>query len=276
MIEMGNVSLDGDVVTKAGTKAGSGSVVQINLVDESDDQLIAEGLPLDILYEDEQVIVLNKKAGQVVHPGAGNSSGTLVNALLAHFPDIRAVGETDRPGVVHRIDKDTSGTLIFAKTQKAYKWLVRQFKTRELNKTYLALVDGKPPTPSGRIETPIVRDTKVRTRMAVGLRDQAKDAITEYFSLESFESHTLLEVHPITGRTHQIRVHLSYIGSPIVGDTLYGRRHPSLDVDRFFLHAQSLSVVLPNERVPRHFEAPLPDDLQRVLDQLHLEGRQTG
>lgn len=269
MIENSNVSLDGSVVDKAGTKAKPGS--EITLVDTRNetDGLVPEAIPLDILYEDTNVIVVNKPAGIVVHPGAGNASGTLVNALLAHYPPIRFVGEADRPGVVHRLDKETSGVLIFAKTEKAYKWLVKQFKSRDTSKTYLALVDGHPPTPTGRIEAPIERDTKIRTRMAVGLRGQGKNAESEYFELEKFENHSLLEVHPITGRTHQIRVHLSYIGVPVVGDTLYGRRRPSLELDRFFLHAITLSVKLPGDRIARTFEVPLPEELQNILETLN-------
>lgn len=265
MIESGNVTLDGIVVDKAGTKAKPGSEITIVDTRNDVDGLIPETIPLDVLYEDPNVIVVNKPSGIVVHPGAGNASGTLVNALLAHYPPIRNVGEAERPGVVHRLDKETSGVLIFAKTDKAYKWLVKQFKSRDTSKTYLALVDGHPPTPTGRIEAPIERDTKIRTRMAVGLRGQGKSATSEYFELEKFENHSFLEVHPITGRTHQIRVHLSYIGVPVVGDTLYGHRKPSVEIDRFFLHARSLSVKLPGDRVARTFEVPLPKDLQKIL-----------
>ena len=272
-IDMGNVTLDGDIVEKAGTQAKPGSVLEILVIKDDSDGLVPEEIPLDILYEDDHVIVINKDAGLVVHPGAGNPSGTVVNALLAHFPPIRNVGEPDRPGVVHRLDKDTSGVLIFAKTTKAYKWLVKQFKSRDVRKTYLALVDGHPPTPTGRIEAPIERDTKIRTRMAVGLRGQGKSAVTEYFELKRYEKHSYLEVHPITGRTHQIRVHLSYLEVPVVGDTLYGHRNPSIDMDRFFLHAKSLSVKLPGDRAARTFSAPLTPELQSVLVTLKIEKR---
>jgi len=272
-IESGNVTLDGEVVYKAGSKTRIGDAITIRVPEDDSDGLVPEELPLDIIYEDHNVIVINKEAGQVVHPGAGNFSGTLVNALLAHFPPIRNVGEEERPGVVHRLDKDTSGVVIFAKTDKAYKWLVTQFKNRNTHKAYLALVDGKPPTPTGRIEAPIVRDRKDRTRMAVGLQGQGKKAISEYFSLEEFQRHTLLEVHPITGRTHQIRVHLSYLDVPVVGDKTYGRRHPSIEMDRFFLHAKSLSVKLPDDRAARKFEAELSEDLARILEWLRRNER---
>lgn len=269
LIEMGNVTLDGILVEKAGAKARPGSVVRIDVPEDDSDGLVPEDIPLDILFEDDQVIVINKPSGMVVHPGAGNQTGTVVNALLAHYPPIRNVGEEDRPGVVHRLDKETSGVLIFAKTEKAYKWLVKEFKSRDIDKAYLALVDGQPPTPTGRIEAPIIRDPNVRTRMAVGLRGQGKPAVTEYFTLENFENHTYLEAHPITGRTHQIRVHLSYLGTPVVGDSLYGRRRPSVEIDRFFLHARMLSIRLPGNRGMQTFEAPLPPELQAILNDLH-------
>jgi 23S rRNA pseudouridine1911/1915/1917 synthase len=269
MIEAGNVRLDGLVIEKAGVKAKPGGVLEILVIEENLDGLIPEDIPLAILYEDEHVILFDKPAGTVVHPGAGNSGGTLVNALLAYFPPIRQVGELDRPGVVHRLDKETSGVIIFAKSDKAYRWLVSEFKSREVHKTYLALVDGHPPTPTGRIEAPVVRDTRSRTRMAVGLRGQGQPAVSEYFTLDRFANHTYLEVHPITGRTHQIRVHLNYIGVPVVGDTLYGRRNPSIDMDRFFLHAKSITLRLPGERTARTFETPLPEELQNVLADLH-------
>jgi 23S rRNA pseudouridine1911/1915/1917 synthase len=273
LIEAGNVTLDDVVVNKAGEKLRSGSTLSILVPEDDSDGLVPENIPLDILYEDDQVIVLNKPSGVVIHPGAGNQSGTLVNGLLFYYPPIRDVGETERPGVVHRLDKETSGVLIFAKTNKAYKWLVKEFKSRDISKTYLALVDGQPPTPTGRIEAPIIRDANVRTRMAIGLRGQGKPAATEYFTLEDFQKHTYLEVHPITGRTHQIRVHLNYIGTPVVGDTLYGHRHPSIDMERFFLHACSLAIKLPGDRAPRTFEAPLPAELQAIIETLRQNER---
>jgi 23S rRNA pseudouridine1911/1915/1917 synthase len=264
------------VVDKAGEKAKPGDVITILVTEDDSDGLIPEEIPLNIIYEDQNVIVINKEAGQVVHPGAGNYFGTLVNALLAYYPPIRDVGEKERPGVVHRLDKDTSGAVIFAKTDKAYKWLVTQFKKRNTQKAYLALVDGKPPTPTGRIEAPIVRDRKDRTRMAVGLQGQGKKAVSEYFTIEEFQKHTYLEVHPITGRTHQIRIHLSYLDVPVVGDRIYGRRHPSIEMDRFFLHAKSLSIKLPGDRVPRTFNADLPEDLQKILEWLRRNERRLG
>ena len=272
-IQSGNVTVDGMVSKKAGIKIKTGSVVSVLVQDVESDGLTPENLPLNLIYEDDHVIVINKSAGMVVHPGAGNLSGTLVNALLAYYPPIRNVGEADRPGVVHRLDKNTSGALIFAKTDKAYRWLVTQFKSREITKIYIALVDGHPPTPSGRIEAPIERDIHHRTQMAVGMRGQGKPAISEYLELQRFRDHSLLEVHLITGRTHQIRVHLKYIGVPVVGDTIYGHRHPSINLERNFLHAKSLAVKLPSDRVPMTFEAPLPDELNAILLGLEKDER---
>jgi 23S rRNA pseudouridine1911/1915/1917 synthase len=270
LIDSGNVTVDQIPVFKAGTKLKQGSIVEILVPEDNSDGLVPEDIPLEIIFEDAKVLVINKPAGLVVHPGAGNPSGTIVNALLAYYPPIRKVGEPDRPGVVHRLDKDTSGVLIFAKTDDAYKWLVKQFKSHEIGKTYLALVDGHPPTPTGRIEAPIERDQVIRTQMAVGMRGQGKSAISEYFERQKYEEHSLIEIHPITGRTHQIRVHLSYIGAPVVGDTIYGHRHPSSPIDRFFLHAKLLSVRLPGDRSPSDFEAALPKELQEILDNLRI------
>ena len=276
LIDEGNVSLDEMIVEKGGVKVRAGNKITLVVPDDKVDGLIPEEIPLEIIFEDNAVIVVNKQAGMVVHPGAGNPSGTLVNALLALYPPIRQVGEPDRPGVVHRLDKETSGVLIFAKTDKAYKWLVKQFKSHDMQKIYLALVDGQPPTPTGRIEAPIARDPNIRTRMTAGLRGQGKLAVSEYFTLEKFNKHAYLEVHPITGRTHQIRVHLSYLGVPVVGDTVYGRRNPSIDMTGFFLHAKSLSIRLPGDRALRTFEAPLPPNLERVLSELRKTERKPG
>ena len=270
-IQSGYVSVDGVIETKASTKIKAGSEVRILIPENEIEDVIPENLSLDIIFEDDNVIVLNKPAGMVVHPGAGNFSGTLVNGLVSYYPPIRMVGEADRPGVVHRLDKDTSGVLMFAKTDIAYKWLVNQFKSRSVEKKYIALVDGHPPTKNGRIEAPILRDPHHRTRMAVGMKGQGKPAVSEYFELQRFEKHSLLEVHLITGRTHQIRVHMKYIGVPVAGDTLYGRRQSSIDLHRNFLHAKTLSVKLPGNRIPTTFEAPLPEELQMVVNTLKNE-----
>src|SRR5688572_13562672 len=171
----------------------------------------------------------------------------------------------ERPGVVHRLDKDTSGLILLAKNERAHRWLQDQFRLRKVEKTYLALVDGKPPTPSGRVEAYIGRDPSHRRRMAIVPESRGREAISEYKTVESFKDHTLLKFHPITGRTHQIRLHCAFLGCPIVGDEVYGRKKSSIEMERHFLHAYQLRIVLPGEKEPRIFEAPLPEELESVL-----------
>ena len=270
LIDEGKVSVNGYVKTKVALRLNSGDVVRVEVPDQVSEALMSEEMTLDILYEDESVLVVNKAAGMVVHPGAGNPKGTLVNAALAHFPGLKDVGETTRPGVVHRLDKETSGVIVLAKTEAAYHHLVRQFKSRKTEKTYLALVDGLPPTPTGRIEANVHRDERYRQKMAVAYEGKGRRAISEYSTLRNFDNHTLLEVKPLTGRTHQIRVHLAYIGSPVAGDQIYGRRKSSIPGERFFLHAQKLKIELPDGK-PREFMAPLPKELEDILTQLEGE-----
>lgn len=263
-IQAGQVTINGEVCLKPSTKLSPGDRVEIRLEKETEETLLAEDIPLNVLYVDENVIVINKPAGMVVHPGAGNQNGTLVNALLYRWPEIRDVGEAGRPGIVHRLDKETSGVLIVARNQEAYKWLVKQFKTRKTVKKYLALVDGHPPTPSGRIEANIGRDEIHRQRMTVKY-GKSRAAVSEYQTVQCYTRHTLLEVQPHTGRTHQIRVHLAFIQAPITGDKVYGRRKLSIPIDRFFLHANKLAIVLPGDKEATEFVAPLPEDLREII-----------
>jgi len=273
LILEGFVLVDGFPVNKNGLKIVQGQSINIDLPEEGDQPLEAEDIPLDVIYIDENAIVINKPAGMVVHPGAGNDSGTVVNAALGKWPELNSVGDPERPGVVHRLDKETSGVLLLARNPKAYGWFVSQFKQRKTKKAYLALVDGHPPTPEGRIEAGLHRDPKHRQRMAVALMGQGRSAITEYFRIKQFEDHDYLEVHPLSGRTHQIRVHLAYIGCPIVGDTLYGRKKSSLPLGRFFLHAQRLSICLPGEKQLTTFKSNLANDLFTQLSQLGEQQR---
>ena len=269
MISAGDVKVNGKAVFKPAYKLETGDKVTAIVVETVEELPAEQDIDLDVIYENEDVIVVNKPAGLVVHPGAGNAENTLVNALLFHWPQIAKVGEASRPGIVHRLDKDTSGVLIVAKTTSGYAWLVKQFKTRKAKKTYLALVDSKPPTPTGRIETSIGRDERHRQRMAVTFGDQGRKADSEYFTVADYRDHTLLEVNPLTGRTHQIRVHLAFLGCPVVGDQIYGRRKNSLETERFFLHASKLTIRLPGHEEETEFIAHLPADLQTILD--HLE-----
>lgn len=268
LIRQGLVTVDGEVASKSGLMLEAGAVVQVYIPPPVPTTLIAEPIPLDIVFENEDLIVVNKPAGMVVHPAAGHSAGTLVHAALAHAPQMLGIGGEGRPGVVHRLDKDTSGLILLAKNDAAHRWLQEQFRARQVEKVYLALVDGKPPTPTGRVEVAIGRDPTKRKQMAVVPSHKGRLAVSLYRTLEAFPRHTLLEVHPLTGRTHQIRLHLAFIGCPVVGDRVYGRRKPSLPLERQFLHAFRLRLRLPGERQPRTFEAPLPQDLERLLDDL--------
>jgi 23S rRNA pseudouridine1911/1915/1917 synthase len=271
LIQDGFVAVDGTPARKNGQMVERGSTVQVRLPPPIPTTLEPEAIPLDIVYENEDLMVVNKPAGMVVHPGAGHDRGTLVHAALAHSPDMSGIGGEGRPGVVHRLDKDTSGLILLAKTDAAHHWLQEQFSSRKVEKVYLALVEGQPPTPTGRIEAAIGRDAHQRKQMAVVAASKGREAVSEYRTLEAFPHYTLLEVHPITGRTHQIRLHLDFLGCPIVGDTVYGRRKASLPIQRHFLHAARLTIRLPGEDAPRTFEAPLPDELVQVLRGLRLE-----
>jgi 23S rRNA pseudouridine1911/1915/1917 synthase len=268
LIADGFVEVDGRAAKKAGQPLEGGSTVTVRIPPPASTELLAEEIPLDIVFENDDLIVVNKPAGMVVHPAAGHASGTLVNAMLGYDPEIEGIGGEERPGVVHRLDKETSGLILLAKNERAHRWLQDQFRLRMTEKTYLALVDGKPPTPSGRVEAYIGRDPSHRKRMAIVPESRGREAISEYKTLESFRSHTLLEFHPLTGRTHQIRLHCAFLGCPIVGDEIYGRKKPSIPMDRHFLHAWRLKILLPGEKTPMFFEAPLPEELDQVLRSL--------
>ncbi|MBC7226804.1 MAG: RluA family pseudouridine synthase [Thermoflexales bacterium] len=228
-----------------------------------------ESLPLDIVYEDEYLLVVNKPAGMVVHPAAHIVSGTLVNALLAHCPQVADVGGPDRAGIVHRLDRETSGLIVVAKNPETHASLQRQFKRRLVRKTYVALVEGQVHPREGIIEVPIGRDPKDRTRMSVSRT--GRPAVTQYRVVEVFPQYTLLEVRPHTGRTHQIRVHLAWLGYPVVGDRVYGRRRQTLLPDRHFLHARELAFTHPATGEKLVLSAPLPPELTALLNQLRRE-----
>jgi 23S rRNA pseudouridine1911/1915/1917 synthase len=265
LIKDGLVTVDGIPVHKAGQMLDRSCMVQVRIPPAEPGNLAPEAIPLDIVFENDDLLVVNKPAGMVVHPSAGHASGTLANAALGHAPEMEGIGGQQRPGVVHRLDKDTSGLILMAKNDRAHLWLQDQFRQRSVIKIYIALVDGHPPTPVGRIEAPIGRNTKERKLMAIVAPQKGREAISEYRTLETFSDQTLLEVHPITGRTHQIRLHLAFVGCPVAGDTVYGRQHSTIPVKRHFLHAARLTIRLPGEKSPRTFEAPLPEELNTVL-----------
>jgi 23S rRNA pseudouridine1911/1915/1917 synthase len=275
LVKDGLVLVDGLPARKSGQMLDGQSVIQVQIPPPAPTNLEPEQIPLDIIFEDEDLLVINKPAGMVVHPAAGHSTGTLVHAALAHAPAMQGVGGVQRPGVVHRLDKDTSGLILMAKNDYAHHWLQEQFRSRQAKKTYLALVDGHPATPVGRIEAAIGRNPRQRKRMAVVPPGKGRSAISQYRTLEDFDEHTLMEVNPETGRTHQIRLHLAFLGCPVAGDRIYGRRHASINLDRFFLHAARLSICLPRQTTPRSFEAPLPIELVRTLEALRSK-HQTG
>ena len=268
LIKQGGVRVNDAEVTKTGHQLEAGNRVTIAIPEVKPSGLIPEAIPLEIIFENEDLAVINKPAGMVVHPAAGHATGTLVQAALAAIPDLQGINGEERPGVVHRLDKQTSGLIILAKNEQAHRWLQDQFRLRKVKKVYLALVDGRPPTPAGRVVAEIARDPAHRKQMAVVSNGRGRPATTEYKTLEEFNTYTLVEAHPLTGRTHQIRLHLAFLGCPIVGDTVYGKKKSTLELDRHFLHAAMISFAFPGERELHTFEAPLPPELEEVLTRL--------
>jgi len=274
LIEEGRVTLNA-APARAAAKVRPGDVIEVRLPPAVLPVVEAEALPLDILYEDADILVVNKAPGMVVHPGAGNPSGTLVNALLAHCPDLEAGAafgpEAVRPGIVHRLDKDTSGVLVVAKREAAIRALQRQFKGRAVTKRYTALLIGSLPQSEGVIEAPIARHPVHRQRMAVV--SSGKPARTRWEGAQVLHDaegrpYTLVDVTLLTGRTHQIRVHFAWLGYPLVGDEVYGPRRQPLPAPRQFLHARELTLTHPTTGEVMTFTAPLPADLRAVLEQL--------
>ena len=264
LIRAGLVTVDGRS-TKPGMLVEMGMQVTLRIPPEpSAVPLVAQPFSLEIIYEDADLLVIAKPAGLVVHPGAGHMHDTLVNALLAHCPTL-ATGGSDRPGIVHRLDRDTSGLLVVAKTERALEHLRAQFKEHHVQKSYLALVHGRPPAPRGVIEAPVGRDPNRRQRMAV--IPGGHMARTAYQQLATLGDYTLLRVNPETGRTHQIRVHLAWLGIPVAGDRIYGRRHEQVAMPRQFLHAWQLAFEHPSGEL-LSLKAPLPEDLRIVLSAL--------
>lgn len=268
LISDGQITVDGFPVYKKAELVSPGMEIEVEIPPPEEPDLQPENIPLDVIFENDDCIAVNKPAGMVVHPALGHHTGTLVQAVLGYAPEIEGVGGVKRPGLVHRLDQDTSGVILLAKNDRAHHYLQDQFRDREVEKNYLALVDGRPPTPNGRVEVAIGRDPKYRQRMAAVQDLAGKLAVSEFYTEEEFPRHTLLRVTILTGRTHQIRVHLAFLGCPVVGDTVYGRKKPSLDLNRQFLHAQRLSITLPGEQDKRTFEAPLPSELEAVLTEI--------
>jgi 23S rRNA pseudouridine1911/1915/1917 synthase len=267
LIDEGLVTIDGRPL-KPADRLPAGVTVTVNIPPAEELDLLPEDIPLTVIYQDNDLIVLDKPPGLTVHPAPGHPSGTLVNALLALCPDLRGIVGTLRPGIVHRLDKDTSGLMVVAKNDRAQQAIARQLQQREVRKTYLALVHGTPSPREGIIQAPIGRHPRNRKKMAVV--EGGRDAETRYRLREELPGYSLLEVEPITGRTHQIRVHMAAIGHPVVGDAVYGRR--SDVVRRQFLHAWKLAFAMPLSGRQVEFISPLAPDLREALDTLRRSG----
>ncbi len=266
MIDEGNILIN-NKETKTSYKLKINDIVTIIKEEPKEVEIKAEDIPLDVVYEDNDILVVNKQKGLVVHPGNGNPDGTLVNAIMARCKDsLSGIGGEIRPGIVHRIDKDTSGLLIIAKNDAAHINVSEQIKNHEVKKTYIALVRGVVKENQATINMPIARSTKDRTKMAVS--KNGKEAITHINVLERFDGFTLLEVNIETGRTHQIRVHLSQIGYPIVGDFVYSNGRNPFGVEGQMLHSSKLEFVHPTNGKKMNLEAKLPEYFENVLKEL--------
>ena len=265
--DRGEIEVEGRVVAKS-RKLAAGERVEVHGRPTVAAPPGPEPVPVDVVYEDADVIVVLKPAGLVVHPGAGHDHGTLVHGLLARYPELGGVGAPDRPGIVHRLDRETSGLMVVARSETAYDALVDALAAREVTREYDALVWGHPENPRGVVDAPIGRSITRRTRMAV--RTEGKEARTVYEVEEWFgqPEAARLRCRLETGRTHQIRVHLSAIGHPVVGDGAYGGRREGIDLDRPFLHAERLAFAHPATGEPVEFRSPLPPELDEVLERL--------
>jgi 23S rRNA pseudouridine1911/1915/1917 synthase len=273
LIEAREVRVDG-VARKAAHRLRGGETVDVTVPPPPPDGLAPEPLGLAIVFEDEHLLVVDKPAGMVVHPGAGHALGTLAAGALAHAPQIAGVGGPRRPGIVHRLDKDTSGLLVLAKTPLAYASLTAQLAARTASRKYLAIVHGRVARAAGTVDAPIGRDPRHRQRMAVSAPGRGKRALTSYRVLERFRDFSYLELTLGTGRTHQIRVHLASLGHPVAGDVVYGRGRRPLPVplEGHALHAAALAVLHPVGQARLEFAAPLPARMERLLSRLRHDG----
>ncbi|MDP3790135.1 MAG: RluA family pseudouridine synthase [Candidatus Omnitrophota bacterium] len=253
---------------KSHYKLEGGDFIEVEMAKPRKLDLKAEDIPLTIIYEDDRLIVVDKPAGMVAHPAPGNYSGTLVNALLYHTGKLSPSQEM-KPGIVHRLDKDTSGLIIVAKDEAAHSFLARQFNKRTTDKRYIAVVDGVVELDNGIIDEPIGRHPRDRKKMAVRL-SEGRSAVTRYKVLERFKSSTLLEIKPETGRTHQIRVHMAYVGHPVIGDSTYGTHKAADLIRRQALHAASISFLHPTTKSLKKFESKLPEDINALIKKLRV------
>ena len=262
-------AVKGTKVLKSNYKLKAGDKIVVTLPEPEPLDVQPENIPLDILYEDDDVVVVNKARGMVVHPAAGNYSGTLVNALLYHCKNLSGINGVIRPGIVHRLDKDTSGIMICAKNDQAHVSLSQQIQTKTAKRSYLCVVRGNIKTDSGTIETLISRDKNDRKKMAV-VKEDGRNAITDYEVLERFGKYTIVKCNLRTGRTHQIRVHMEYLGYPIVGDPKYSPMKTPFSINGQALHSLTLDFTHPRTGEAMHFEAPLPEDMHKIVTRLRL------
>lgn len=267
LLEDGRVKR-GEKIIKANYKVRAGEMFVVDIPEPEPIEAVPENIPLDIIYEDDYVVVLNKARGMVVHPAPGNYNGTLVNALLYHCSNLSGINSAIRPGIVHRLDKDTSGIMIVAKNDAAHISLSQQIQSKTAVRTYLAVVRGNIKTDSGTIETQIARDKTDRKKMAV-VKEGGRDAITDYEVLERFGKYTLVRCKLRTGRTHQIRVHMEYLGYPLVGDPKYSPMKTPFGIKGQALHSHTLEFTHPRTGERMKFEAPLPEDMHKIITRLH-------
>ena len=259
---------------KMSRRLEEGDTVSVEYIVPPETEIEGEDITLDILYEDEDVIVLDKPQGMVVHPGAGNRSGTLIQGVMHHcsLPAAEFPGLPSRPGVVHRLDKETSGVIIVAKNARAHEYLASQFRRRKTKKRYIALVKGEIRYSGGRVDHPVARDRHHRKRFT-WTRTDGKSALTRYKVLKRFPGYTLVVLAPKTGRTHQLRVHMLAENHPIVGDPVYGRRDSRFPEASLMLHASKLTIRIPKDREERTFKAPMPKRFRDMLNELNRERR---
>lgn len=267
LLEDGRVKR-GEKIIKANYKVRAGEMFVVDIPEPEPIEAVPENIPLDIIYEDDDVVVLNKARGMVVHPAPGNYTGTLVNALLYHCSNLSGINSAIRPGIVHRLDKDTSGIMIVAKNDAAHISLSQQIQSKTAVRTYLAVVRGNIKTDSGTIETQIARDKTDRKKMAV-VKEGGRDAITDYEVLERFGKYTLVRCKLRTGRTHQIRVHMEYLGYPLVGDPKYSPMKTPFGIKGQALHSHTLEFTHPRTGERMKFEAPLPEDMHKIITRLN-------
>lgn len=266
-IKGGFVTVDGEVITKPSFRVSNEQEIEVGDLPLQETKILPENIPLDIIYEDDDLVIINKPAGMVVHPGAGHTSGTLVNALIYHFQTLSNVNGLSRPGIVHRLDKDTSGLLVVCKNDYAHNYIAAQLADRSMGRKYYALVTGTFNEEEGKIIAPLARDVSDRFKIAVDTKN-GKEAITNFKVLRRFSKHTLVEAELITGRTHQIRVHFDYIYHPIDGDPLYGLNNSHVYQGGQLLHAHEISFIHPRSKEKLTFSAPVPPYFQNILDNL--------